>query len=103
MKLGQISIVDLSKKLDVPVPQIYKWNREGISINCKHYLKLKKMFPDLEPKEILLTKQGKEDERYKAGRKKKDAIPLTDTFPKYREPKHNSTLFPTIYINNKTT
>ena len=103
MKTSQISIVDLSKKLDVSASQIYKWNREGISLNCKHYLQLKEILPELEPKEILLTKQGKEDGRCKAGRKKLKAIPLNEITTQHTESQHKSALFPTIHINNKTT
>ena len=102
MKKHRISTIDLSKLLDVNVSQIYKWNREGISINCKHYLKLKQILPELEPKEVLLTKSGKEDGRYRAGRKRKNKIE-TDEQTMTTENPHKSVLFPTIHLNNKTT
>ena len=103
MKQHRISMTDLSKQLDISVSQIYKWNREGISLNCKHYLAIKQILPELEPKEILLTKDGKEDGRYKAGRKKKTAIKINQDPGKKEEPQLKSTLFPTIHFNNKTT
>ena len=102
MKMSGISTIDLSKTLDVSVSQIYKWNREGISINCKHYLALKKILPELEPKEVLLTKSGKEDGRYRAGRKRKSAVEINEK-PSTPENPHKSVLFPNIHLTNKTT
>lgn len=95
--------MDIAKHLDVSISQIYKWNRDGISVNCKHYLALKELLPELEPKEILLTKYGKEDQRFRAGRKKKEAISINQSNRKTEEPHYQSALFPTIHINNKTT
>lgn len=104
MKIHGKTVIDLSKELDVSASQIYKWNREGISINCKHYLKLKEVIPQVIPKEITVTSEGKEDGRIRAGRKRKElnltTISQNDSNP---EKEFASTLFPKITIRNKTT
>ena len=97
-----LSITDLAKELDVSVSQIYKWNREGISINCKHYLALKRLIPQVIPKEITVTKAGEEDGRVRSGRSKKK---YTDELENGNSPEKEfkSVLFPKIIIKNKTT
>ena len=104
MKSQKITMDHLAKELDVTHSQIYKWNREGISINCKHYLKLKTIIPELQPKEITITKYGKEDTRFKAGRPRKHTLVLTevDSEPP-TETEFTSDIFPRIKIKNKTT
>ena len=104
MKIHGKTVTDLAKELDVSASQIYKWNREGISINCKHYLHLKQLIPQVIPKEITVTLAGKEDGRIRAGRKRKELNPTT--IPKNNndpEKEFISTLFPKITIRNKTT
>lgn len=89
---------DLAKKLDISVSQIYNWNRNGISRHNPHFRKLKQILPEIQPKEERITKKGEEDQRYKAGRKKKK-LNLTDTdLSNYKEPERKSDLFPKIYI-----
>ena len=102
MKSQGLTIIDLAKDLDVSVSQIYKWNREGISINCKHYRNLKRLIPQVTPKEITLTKNGEEDGRVRSGRDKNKFTPVQET-NSYQEEDFQSTLFPKIVIRNKTT
>jgi hypothetical protein len=94
---------EISKQLDISVAQIYQWNKKGISQHNPHFYKLKEIIPEIQPKETTLTHDGEEDKRYLAGRRKKKLI-LTETEEEsYKEPEFNSTLFPKIHINKKTT
>jgi len=99
MKIHDITVNELATKLDVATSQIYRWNKKGISQHNPHFKQLKEILPEVKPKEKTLTKNGKEDSRYKAGRKKKKLI-LTETNIKESEKKEfKSKVFPKIYIN----
>lgn len=100
MKMRNITVKELASTLDVSTSQIYKWNREGISRHNPHFYKLKEILPEVQPKEPLLTKQGEEDQRYRAGRKRiKSTLSITDSETKEKE--FESALFPKIHIDKK--
>lgn len=101
MKIHGLTVADLAKALDISISQVYTWNRKGISKHNPHFKKLKQLIPEVQPKEELVTKDGKEDLRYKAGRKKKQ-LKLTETdLPSYQEKKRRSAIFPKIYMTTK--
>lgn len=96
MKLNNISIVELAKKLDVSTARIYQWNNKGISKTDPHWNKLHAMFPALKPKEQRLTIKGIEDKRATNKRPKKKLV-LTDTdISPYKETSRKSEVFPNI-------
>ncbi len=102
MKQRQLTIADISNKLDISASQIYYWNKHGISKNNKHFYKLKELIPEIVPKEEKLTLNGEVDNRYKAGRQKKK-LNLTETDLRASpEKEFKSSLFPKVYIKNKS-
>jgi hypothetical protein len=104
MKKRNITTAELAKRLDVSVPQIYKWNRAGIDSENKHFHKLKEIIPEVQPKEPKITKRGEKDQRIKAGRPRKKTLTLTNSeMPDYREKEFKSAIFPKLYIKDKTT
>ena len=103
MKTKDITPAEISKQLDISVAQIYRWNKEGISQHNPHFYKLKEIIPEIQPKENRITRKGEEDRRAQIKRNKKQ-LTLTETNKEtYKEPEFNSTLFPKIHINKKTT
>ena len=64
---------ELAKILDIPISQIYRWNREGIGKESKYWDKVHEILPDLEP-----TKDY-DGKRYNAGRRKKTQLTLSET------------------------
>lgn len=68
---NNVSRIELAKRMGVSTSQIDKWCRLGISVNCKHFGKLRQIFPGLTPKEVTIRKDGEtEDLRFRAGRPK---------------------------------
>lgn len=104
MKRNNISIDELSKKLNISHQQIYKWFREGISTNNKYFDKIVELMPDVTFIEPKLTKKGLPDNRTNSGRKKKEysqeiyhsKIPFEHSIEHFE-----STLFPKIRFKKK--
>lgn len=105
MRMNEVSIKELANTLDVSTSQIYKWNREGISKYNPHFKKIKEIFPEIQPKQQLIKKNGEEDGRYRSGRKKQQRLTLNkeEIIEFSKEKEFKSTLFPKININKKTT
>lgn len=92
---------DLAIILNVNTGQIYQWNKKGISANNRHFPAIKRMFPEIVPKEVTIKGDGSEDLRTFSGRNKKE-LHLTDTdLPSYVEPEFVSTLFPNIKFRKR--
>lgn len=102
IKTNGLTVLEIAKELDVATSQIYYWNRNGISENNKHYLKLKKLLPQLEPKATTVKLNGEEDGRYKAGRKPKQLNLFETNVEKPKPLTRTSTFFPRIKIRKKS-
>ena len=88
--------VDLALILDVPVSNIYRWNKEGISEQSRYYEKIKKILPALEP-------NGKTQKIAKKGAKPRQ-LHLTEVeFERVTRPKKRyKPEYPKVIIKKKT-
>lgn len=103
MEKHNLTVSDLAKKLDVSASQIYKWRKEGISVNNKYFYKLREILPEIVPKEVTLKKNGEEDQRFKSGRTQKqiDLTVLPEDNVSIEEKEFKSSLFPRIRFKTK--
>lgn len=92
-----LSPADAAKILGVHTPQIYKWNKDGISPNSKYYHMLERLIEiELITKPHTKTKTGLPDRRVNSGRHKAQLTLTEANLPITTSQRERDSIFPKI-------
>lgn len=101
LKDHNLTPVELAKSLGINTGQIYRWNKNGILKTNPHFRTLKKLFPELQPKDTRARLNGDEDLR-SYNKRPNTPLVLDDVdMPSYVEQEFKSTLHPNIKFKDE--